>query len=49
MDRSAWGDWVRETAPSFGGLPARTRTWLLRLSTAPLVTDADTETAKAGT
>ena len=48
MDRSAWGDWVRETAPSFGGLPARTRTRLLRLSTVPLATDADAGTAKAG-
>ena len=49
MDRSAWGDWVRETAPSFGGLPARTRTRLLRLSTVPLAAGADAGNVKAGT
>lgn len=36
VERSATGDYVRETAPSFGGLPARTRAALLARAATPL-------------
>ena len=35
--RSAAGDYVRETAPAFPGLPVATRTRLLRIARSPLV------------
>ncbi len=30
MERGPWGDYARETAPSFGGLPGPVRARLLR-------------------
>lgn len=36
LERSPRGDYARQTAPSFGALPARTRVRLLRLAREPL-------------
>lgn len=36
LDRSAEGDYARQTAPSFGALPPRMRARLLRLASRPL-------------
>ena len=47
LDRSPDGDYARQTAPSFGALPPRTRARLLRLATEPLAPASGGE-AQAG-